>query len=193
MSADLEEIATDKESLAWARTATLAAILVAATLCIAKIIAWLMTGSAAVLGSLADSGLDLFGSVVAAGAVRYASLPADENHRFGHQKVEALTALGQVALIAASATLVSWESVQRLISPEPIDQPLIALGVLALSLAMTVGLVIFQTLALKRSGSLIVKGDRAHYIGDVIANGGALIAVAVGVYFAFPRADAIAG
>ncbi|MEM6901303.1 MAG: cation diffusion facilitator family transporter, partial [Pseudomonadota bacterium] len=101
--------------------------------------------------------------------------------------------LGQVALIAASATLVSWESVQRLISPEPIDEPLIALGVLALSLAMTVGLVIFQTLALKRSGSLIVKGDRAHYVGDVIANGGALIAVAVGVYFAFPRADAIAG
>lgn len=193
MSADLEEIAADKDSLAWARTATLAAILVAATLCIAKIIAWLMTGSAAVLGSLADSGLDLFGSVVAAGAVRYASLPADENHRFGHQKVEALTALGQVALIAASATLVSWESVQRLISPEPISQPIIALGVLALSLAMTVGLVIFQTLALKRSGSLIVKGDRAHYIGDVIANGGALIAVAVGVYFAFPRADAIAG
>ncbi|MEM8636890.1 MAG: cation diffusion facilitator family transporter, partial [Pseudomonadota bacterium] len=193
MSADLEEIAADKDSLAWARTATLAAILVAATLCIAKIVAWLMTGSAAVLGSLADSGLDLFGSVVAAGAVRYASLPADENHRFGHQKVEALTALGQVALIAASATLVSWESVQRLISPEPISQPIIALGVLALSLAMTVGLVIFQTLALKRSGSLIVKGDRAHYIGDVIANGGALIAVAVGVYFAFPRADAIAG
>ncbi|MEM9287617.1 MAG: CDF family cation-efflux transporter FieF, partial [Pseudomonadota bacterium] len=52
-------------NLAWARMATLVAIAVSATLCAAKLAAWLLTGSAAVLGSLADSGLDLFGSVVA--------------------------------------------------------------------------------------------------------------------------------
>ncbi|MEM6681974.1 MAG: cation diffusion facilitator family transporter [Pseudomonadota bacterium] len=184
---------TEQSTLAWARAATLAAIFVAAALCFAKLIAWGITGSAAVLGSLADSGLDLSGSLIAARAVRYAALPPDENHRFGHNKAEALTALGQVALIAASATLVAWESVQRMVSPQVIERPILALGVLCLSLLLTVALVSFQTFALKRSGSLIVKADRAHYMGDVLANGGALIAVALGLYFTLPRADAVAG
>ncbi|MEO1642261.1 MAG: cation diffusion facilitator family transporter [Pseudomonadota bacterium] len=186
-------ISTRTDAFAWARSATLAAIIVAATLVVAKFVAWLFTGSAAVLGSLADSGLDLFGSLVAAGAVRYAALPPDANHRFGHHKAEALTSLGQVALLAASATLVGWESIHRLFKPQPLENPALALGVLAMSLVMTTGLVIYQTYAMKRSGSLIVQGDRAHYLGDVVANGGALIAVAIGVYFSFPQADAIAG
>lgn len=189
-----ETVKIEKDpNLRWARTATLVAIIVATTLCVAKLIAWLMTGSAAVLGSLADSGLDLFGSVVAAAAVWYASLPPDHNHRFGHHKVEALTSLGQVALLAASATLVSWESLKRLITPEPIDNPALAIGALGLSLVLTIGLVIFQSFAIKRSGSLIIQGDRAHYLGDVIASGGAMLAVIIGVYFSMPRADAFAG
>lgn len=181
------------KSLAWARAATLFAISAAILLAGLKLFAWLMTGSAAVLGSLADSGLDLFGSLVAAGAVRYAALPPDDNHRFGHQKAEALTSLAQVALITASATLVAWESIQRLLDPEPIQRPAFAIAVLALSLVITLCLVTFQTLAIKRSGSLIVEGDRAHYMGDVIANSGALIAVVISAYFAFPQADPIAG
>ncbi|MEM0986103.1 MAG: cation diffusion facilitator family transporter [Pseudomonadota bacterium] len=184
---------SETDSLAWARAATLAAIIMAGTLCLAKLGVWFVTGSAAVLGSLADSALDLFGSLVAAGAVRYAASPPDQNHRFGHHKAEALTSLGQVALIAASVALVSWESIQRLVDPQPIANPGLAIGVLALSLVMTLGLVAYQTLAIRRSGSLIVKADRAHYTGDVIANGGALAGVIIGVYYAFPQADALAG
>lgn len=185
---------TDREkALAWARAATQLAVVAALCLAGLKLVAWLMTGSAAVLGSLADSGLDLFGSLVAAGAVRYAALPPDENHRFGHHKAEALTALGQVALLAASATLVAWESMERLLQPRAIEQPAFAIGALALSLVVTLGLVGFQTLAIKRSGSLIITGDRAHYTGDLIANSGALAAVVIGVYFSFPQADALAG
>lgn len=185
---------TDRDkALAWARAATQLAVVAALCLAGLKLAAWLITGSAAVLGSLADSGLDLFGSLVAAGAVRYAALPPDENHRFGHHKAEALTALGQVALLAASATLVAWESMERLLQPRAIEQPAFAIGALALSLLVTLGLVGFQTLAIKRSGSLIITGDRAHYTGDLIANSGALAAVIIGVYFSFPQADALAG
>lgn len=193
MTVSANNTAIRADAFAWARSATLAAIIVAATLVVAKFFAWLFTGSAAVLGSLADSGLDLFGSLVAAGAVRFAAMPPDANHRFGHHKAEALTSMGQVALLAASATLVAWESIQRLFKPQAIENPGLAIGVLALSLVATSALVIFQTYALKRSGSLIVRGDRAHYLGDVVANGGALAAVIIGVYFAFPQADALAG
>ncbi|MEM1146617.1 MAG: cation diffusion facilitator family transporter [Pseudomonadota bacterium] len=180
-------------SLAWARAATLFAVCAAFVLAVLKFVAWLVTGSAAVLGSLADSGLDLFGSLVAAGAIRYAALPPDDNHRFGHHKAEALTSLGQVALIAASASLVTWESVQRLLQPQPIERPIYAIAVLAFSLVLTFALVAFQTFAIRRTRSLIIEGDRAHYMGDLIANSGALAAVIIGVYFAFPQADAIAG
>jgi ferrous-iron efflux pump FieF len=184
---------TQSVSRTWARAATLTAILAAIMLVGLKGFAWLMTGSAAVLGSLADSGLDLFASLVAAGAVRYAALPPDDNHRFGHEKAEALTSLAQVALIAASAALVAWESFGRLLNPEPIQRPAYAIAVLVVSLIVTLALVSFQSMAIKRSGSLIIEGDRAHYASDLIANGGALVAVIVSAYFAFPQADSIAG
>lgn len=180
-------------ALGWARAATTIAVCSAFLLAGIKLVAWLMTGSAAVLGSLADSSIDLFASVVAASAVRYAALPPDDKHRFGHQKAEAITALGQTALIAASAAFVASESVHRLLSPEPLERPAIAIAALATSLFVTLGLIAFQTIAIRRSGSLIVQGDRAHYLGDVIANSGALAAIVIGVYFDFPQADAIAG
>ena len=178
---------------AWARAATAAAVGLAACLCLIKAFAWYMTGSTAVLGSLTDSGLDLFGSIAAAVAVRYSAIPPDFNHRFGHYKAEALTALGQVALIAASATIVAWESIGKFISPTPMQNPDIAIWVLSFTLVSTIALVAFQTLALKRSGSLIVRGDRAHYLSDAFLNGGALIAVIIGTRMDMPRADAIAG
>ncbi|MEO1188374.1 MAG: cation diffusion facilitator family transporter [Pseudomonadota bacterium] len=166
---------------------------VASTLCIVKLYAWLVTGSAAVLGSLADSSLDLFGSLMAAGAVRFAAQPPDDNHRFGHHKAEALTALGQVALIASSAALVLWESTRRLIAPGPVENAFFAGSALGLSLLLTLVLIAIQTLALQRSGSLIIRGDRAHYLGDVIATIGALTAVLVWAYTGWVQADALAG
>ena len=177
---------------AWARAATLAAVLVALTLLLAKLWAWRVTGSAAVLGQAADSGLDLVGSLVAFGAVRYAAMPADDDHRFGHQKAEALSALFQSLVIAASAILVAAESVRRLIEPRPITEPGLAAWVLAGSAAASVALVAFQTQALRRSGSLVVEGDRAHYLGDVIASLGALAAVLLAAR-GLLWADALAG
>lgn len=177
----------------WAKAGTAAALGVATLLVGAKAYAFFLSGSVALLGSLADSGLDLMGSLAAFFAVRYAAKPADDDHRFGHQKAEALSSLGQSVLITASALFLAFESIERLINPEPISEAGVALAVLAFGLVMTVVLVSFQTLAIRRSGSLIVEGDRAHYVGDVIAHGGALVAVWLSASFGFLRADAIAG
>ena len=179
----------------WARLATGAAVGVASVLLLAKLWAWHVTGSAAVLGQAADSGLDLVGSVIAFGAVRYAAQPPDENHRFGHQKAEALSALFQSLIIAGSAVLVAAESARRLLSPRPLEEPGVAAWMLAGSALATVALVALQTVALRRSGSLVVEGDRAHYLGDVIASLGALAAVllaARGVLWADGAAGLIA-
>ncbi len=177
----------------WALAATSAAISVALILIVAKVIAWSLSGSAAILGSLADSSLDLVGSVLAFAGVKWASEPADEEHRFGHNKAEAMAGLAQVILISASALYVLKESIQSLLAPVPLAAEGVALGVMSLSLILSVGLIAFQTFAMRKSGSLAVEGDRAHYIGDVVANGGTLLAVFLAVKFQWLAADAIAG
>lgn len=190
---DAERAGMLDRSDSWARWVTLAAVVTAVVMVGIKLAGWLFSGSVAVLGALADSGLDLVSSFAAFTAVRYAALPPDENHRFGHQKAEAVSALLQTALIAASANFVLIESVGRLIEPQPIERAGVALGVLAASVALTIGLVAFQTFAIKRSGSLVIKADRAHYTGDILSNLGLLLAVFLTARFGILRADGIAG
>lgn len=177
----------------WAKAATAAAISVAGILLIIKLMAWWLSGSVAVLGALVDSGLDLVSSGIAFAAVRIAAEPPDEKHRFGHQKAEAVSALMQTMLIAASATLVSIESFRRLINPVPLERTDVAVAALVISVALSIGLIGFQTLAYRRTGSLVLKADRAHYLGDVFSNAGVLAAVLIAAGTGFLRADAIAG
>ncbi len=177
----------------WAKAATLIAVATASTLILTKFIAWLITGSATVLGSLADSGLDLLGSMIAFGAVRYASAPADQDHRFGHDKAEPVASALQVVIITASAVFVLVESVRRFITPEALHQGELALGAMVLSLVLSSGLVAFQSYAMRKSDSLVIEGDRAHYIGDILANFGGIIAIYLSIRFGWLRADAIAG
>ena len=177
----------------WVRTATRMAILIAFILCALKAIAWFITGSTAVLGSLADSSIDLVTSIMAAVAASYAATAPDSQHKFGHHKAEALFALTQVVLLSASASLVMWESVQQLYAPVPLTQPHLAIGVLIFSIVATLFLVLFQTYALNKTDSLIIRSDRAHYSGDLVALVGALFAVTLGEYLGMPRLDAVAG
>src|SRR4051794_22406219 len=74
--------------------ATWASLAVATVLIIAKFLAWVGTGSVALLSSLVDSLVDAAASLVNFFAVRHASVPADREHRFGHGKAEPLAALG---------------------------------------------------------------------------------------------------
>lgn len=78
-----------------------------------KIYAVWQTGSVAMLGSLADTGLDLLASLATLYGVRYAAQPADSEHRFGHGKAEALAALFQVFIIALSALAIFYRAIER--------------------------------------------------------------------------------
>ena len=89
-----------------ARSAAMASISVALVLVALKTWASWRTGSTAMLGSLADSALDLIASLATLTGVWIASRPADEDHRFGHGKAEALAGLAQSAFITGSAVLV---------------------------------------------------------------------------------------
>ncbi len=164
------------------RKATYASVSVALILIVSKLIVWTMSGSIALMSSLLDSSLDLAASLVSLFAVRHALTPADEEHRFGHGKAEALAALGQSILIGVASILLIVESFTRIIQPEPIKAEFWAIGVMVFSLVLTIILVRFQRRVVNETGSIAVLADSTHYLTDIAINIGiivGLIAVAI--------------
>jgi len=189
----LTAVAPLEESHRWTRRITTLSVAVAVVLIGIKAFAWGASGSVSVLASLADSSLDLLASLTTFFAVRWAAAPPDAEHRYGHGKGEALAALVQSGLVFASAAFVAWEAVRRIFDPRPVTAGGWAVGVMLVSLALTLFLVFMQTRALKRTGSLAVAGDRAHYAADVGATVVVLIGVASGAWLRAPGLDAAAG
>ena len=151
------------------------------------------SGSVSILASLADSALDLVASLGVFFAVRWAAAPADEDHRYGHGKGEALAALVQAGLVFASALFIGWEAVQRILDPRPVTSGYWAVVVILISMALTGWLVWRQGRVVSRSGSMAVAADRAHYTADLAANGVVLIGVISGAFLSAPGLDAAAG
>jgi ferrous-iron efflux pump FieF len=181
------------EAAALTRRVTTLSVIVAAVLIVVKFVAWQASGSIAVLASLADSGLDLVASLVTFFAVRYAAAPPDAEHRFGHGKAEAFASLTQAGLVFASAALVGEEAIRHLITPRPIEAEGVAMTVMVISTVLTAGLMYAQTQVLKRTGSIAVSGDRAHYAADLASNLIAFIGIGAVALTGLTRLDAAAG
>src|SRR5579863_2824192 len=134
--------------------ATYASLAVASVLIVAKFVAWVGTGSVALLSSLVDSLVDAVASLVNFFAVRHASTPADREHRFGHGKAEPLAALGQSAFLVGSALWLMAEAIRRLVEPEPVANPPAGIVVMVFAIVVTVGLVAYQRHVVHKTGSL---------------------------------------
>ncbi len=173
--------------------AALAAVAVATLLIVLKLVAYIITDSIAMMASLADSALDLFASSVNLIAIRQSLTPADAEHRFGHGKAEPLAGLMQGAFIAGSVAFLAVESASRLVAPHPIEHSAVALGVMGVSIAVTIVLVAFQQFAVRRTGSIAVGADRMHYLGDLLTNLGVIVGVVLSVQFGILIADPIIG
>ena len=181
-----------KDAAALTRRVTLLSVSTAAVLVAIKTLAWLASGSTALLASLADSALDLVASLATFFAVRYAVTPPDAEHRFGHGKAEAFAILFQGGLVFASAALIGREAIAGLVAPKPIEQEGWAVLVMLASIVLTLGLVAAQTRVLRRTGSVAVSGDRAHYFSDLGSNLVALAGIAGAAWLGLERLDAIA-
>lgn len=185
-------IASEKHTQITARMAAIA-VAVAALLIGLKAWAWLNSHSVAMLSSLADSTLDLAASLFTFFAVRYAAAPPDREHRYGHGKAEAFAGLMQAGLVALSAVLVAIEAVRRAFDPVPISHGDESLMVMAASILFTGALVVLQTDALRKTGSVATQGDRLHYASDLGANVVVMIGIGAASYFGLLWADAAAG
>ena len=159
------------------RLASLASMSVAVVLVAAKAAAWLITDSVAMLSSLIDSALDLVSSLITFLAIRQALVPADEEHRFGHGKAEALAGVAQAGFIAASAGGLVLTVVDRFLHPRALQEEMTGVGVSVLAVVLTLGLMTFQTYVVRRTRSLAITADRAHYTTDFVTN----VAVGLGI------------
>ena len=141
------------------RLASYASISVAASLIAAKTVAWVITDSVAMLSILLDSFFDLLASFITFVAIRHALTPADREHRFGHGKAEALSALAQAAFITGSALILLFQAGNRAINPSFVKSPEIGIAVTLGALIVTAVLVIFQRWVVRRTGSLAIAAD----------------------------------
>ena len=152
------------------RLATFASIGVASVLIIAKLAAYLMTDSMAMLTSLFDSTFDLVASIVTAYGVASALRPPDREHRYGHGKAEPLAVLAQAIFIIGSSVVLGYEAANRLYHPHDIENEGIGYAVMAVAIVMTVGLIAFQHHVVRKTHSTAVGADKLHYIGDLAVN-----------------------
>ena len=174
------------------RLATVAALATALTLALAKAIAWWLSGSVSLLAGLTDSLLDGAASLLNLLAVHYALRPADEDHRYGHGKAEALAGLGQALFIGASALLVAIHAVDRLLQPQPIGATSLGIAVMLLSLLLTIALLLFQGHVVKLTGSTAIRADSLHYRSDLLLNSSILLALLL-AHLGWPQLDAVFG
>jgi len=165
---------------------------VASILVVSKALAWWLSGSVSLLAGLTDSALDAVASFLNLLAVHYALRPADDDHRFGHGKAEALAGIAQALFIGGSAVLIALQALERLRSPQPLGDTAIGIGVMLLSLVLTVALLAVQRKVIRATGSTAVRADSLHYRSDLLLNGSILLALLL-ARFGWPQLDALFG
>ncbi|MGR3660975.1 MAG: cation diffusion facilitator family transporter [Paracoccaceae bacterium] len=166
---------------------------VALVLVLIKLWALGETGALSVAASLADSAMDLMMSLGGLAAIIYAARPADEDHAFGHNSAEDLAALGQSLFILLSAFVIGWAAVTRLLSgtPERLMAEGRGMAAMALSIVLTLALVIWQRRVAAKTGSRVVRADSLHYLGDLVPNIGAILSLWASARFGLIAIDSV--
>lgn len=154
-----------------------------------KLAAWLATGSLSLLSSLVDSAMDLLASLTNFFAIRYALVPPDHEHRFGHGKVEYIAGMGQALFIAGSAVVIGVEAVRRFIAPVPVEEGALGIGVMVITILVTLGMVSYQRRAMAATGSMAVRADYVHYVMDVLAGVAVIVALVLSTALGWTWAD----
>jgi cation diffusion facilitator family transporter len=179
---------TDRSSLtrfAWLSIA--AAILTIAL----KAIAYLLTGSVGLLSDALESFVNLVGALMALAMLTIAARPADEDHAYGHSKAEYFSSGVEGTLILLAAASIAAAAIPRLITPKPIEQVGLGLGVSVA--ASLVNLFVAQVLlrASKQHHSITLEANAHHLMTDVWTSAGVLAGVGAVALTGWERLDPI--
>ena len=175
------------------RSAAIASILAAGLLLVIKGWAAWSTGSTAMLGSLADTTLDLVASLATLFGVWVAAQPADDKHRFGHGKAEAIAALFQILLISISALGIASRAIEQLLSGHRVVAATEGIVVSLAAILVTFALIAWQRHVVRRTGSLAIETDSVHYQSDLLLNLAVIAALVLDRFAGLSMADPLFG
>ena len=175
------------------KKAALASIFASALLTLGKLVAGLLSGSLALLSEALHSLLDTGATILTYFAVRAADKPADDEHHYGHAKIEAVAALVETGLLMILAAAVLWEAIRRILTPslEHVEATWLTFGVLIVSIV--VDLVRWRSLdaIAKRTRSDALAADALHFSSDLVASTLVLLGL-VATRFGYPQGDSLA-
>ena len=152
-------------------------VLVACLVLALKLGAWALTGSVALLADALESVVNVAAALAALAAVRYAAMPPDANHPYGHTKAEYFSAVLEGALIVIAAVAILHQAWGAFLAPRAPDHP--ALGLLVSGIATAINAawaaVLFRRGRTARSPALLA--DARHLVADVVTSAGVLVGV----------------
>ena len=143
----------------------------------AKFVVGFITGSMSMISSAVDSLGDLFVSIANLFVVRYADQAPDDDHNYGHSKIEGLGAMFEGGFIFAAGVFIIYEAIHKAAIGELSHESTLGILVMIPILAMTVATVLYLRRVAKATGSLVVRSDALHYATDVYVNIGVLVSL----------------
>ncbi len=154
-----------------------------------KMLAWRLTGSTGLLSDALESIVNLAAALIALVVVRWATLPPDEQHMYGHEKAEYFSAGVEGGLILVAAVSIGWVAVRRLLHPVPLED--VGIGLAVSAGASLINLLVGVTLirAGRRHRSITVEADGRHLLTDVWTSVGVIVGVAVVALTGWERLD----
>ncbi|WGF87167.1 cation-efflux pump [Marinivivus vitaminiproducens] len=170
----------------------LMSMLVSASFAATKLVLGLLTGSLALISEATQNTADFAATAVTWWAVRLGDKPADANHPYGHAKVESVAALVEVVLLFTASVWIGYEAIARLITGSAeVDASMIAIGVLAASIAIDFWRSRVLRQVARETGSPALEADALNFFSDMLSSGVVLVGMAC-VALGYPLADALA-
>jgi cation diffusion facilitator family transporter len=157
-----------------------------------KLAAGAITGSIAIITEAVHSAIDLMASVVALVSVRRADAPPDEDHPYGHEKVENLAAAIEGMLILVGAGIITFEATRRLAAGSEVERLGVGIAVIGFSIVVNLGVSAFIGRRARELDSPALEGDAAHLRADALTSVGVLVGLLLVEATGEPAFDAIA-
>ncbi len=154
-----------------------------------KLVVGVLSGAVSIISEAIHSLMDLAAAIMAFFSIRIAQTPADEDHPYGHEKVENVSGVLEAALIIVAAGLIIWESVKKLVSHEPVHN--LELGIAVMLASGMVNILVSRRLykVAREESSVALEADALHLKTDVYSSlgvaGGLFVIVVLERLFAF--------
>ena len=163
------------------RVAAWSSVIWSGVLAATKLVVGLTTGSLGILSEALHSALDLVAAGGTVFAVKVAAKPADDEHPYGHGKVENLMALAETLLLLATAAWVIIEACERLMSNDPsalaVTFSYWAFGIIILSIAVDINRSRMLRRVAKETRSAALEADAAHFTTDIWSSSAVLLGI----------------